>query len=105
MEEAHNGDMPSAAACTAVSSMATRGVQGEEAEEDPIRRQAAIRTEQGGGGKEVPAGWASCWPRIRSRGRRAAEGPGEQPDPVLRRHKASAREERRTLVSPGDAEI
>jgi hypothetical protein len=29
--------------------MATRGAQGEEAEEDPIRRQAAIRTEQGGG--------------------------------------------------------
>jgi hypothetical protein len=85
--------------------MATRGAQGEEVEEDPIRCQATIRTEQGGGGKEVPAGWASRWPRIRSRGRRTAEGPSERPDPVRCRHEASAREERRMLVSPGDAEI
>jgi hypothetical protein len=32
--------------------MVTRGAQGEEAEEDPIHCQAAIWTEQGGGGKE-----------------------------------------------------
>ena len=44
-------------------------------------------------------------PRIRSRGRRAAEGPDERPDPVRRRREASAREKRRTLVSPGDAKI
>jgi hypothetical protein len=44
-------------------------------------------------------------PRIRARGRRVAEGPGERPDPVGRRREASAREEGRTLVSPGDAEI
>jgi hypothetical protein len=44
-------------------------------------------------------------PRIRSRGRHAAEGPGERPNPVHRRREASAREERRTLVRPGDAKI
>jgi hypothetical protein len=44
-------------------------------------------------------------PRIRSQGRHAAEGPGERPDPVRRRREAFTREERRTLVSPGDAEI
>jgi hypothetical protein len=44
-------------------------------------------------------------PRIRSRGWRAAEGPGERADPLRCRREASAWEERRTLVSPGDAEI
>jgi hypothetical protein len=55
------------------------------------------------GGEYLRAG-RPVGPRIRARGRHVAEGPGERPDPV-RRCKASAREEGRTLVSPEDAEI
>jgi hypothetical protein len=47
--------------------MATRGAQGEEAEEDPIRRQAAIRTEQGGGGKEGEERLGSLTGKLRIR--------------------------------------
>jgi hypothetical protein len=56
------------------------------------------------GGEYLRAG-RPVGPRIRAQGRRVAKGPGERPDSVRRCRKASAREEGRTLGSPGDAKI